>query len=76
MPDFLFYNPDEEIDWKEKAQYKSYEIRDCEIILSEESSAWTEEQSAQFDLIYQQKIAEFNEICQNLPEDHEWYQAP
>ncbi|MEK9691562.1 MAG: hypothetical protein VW235_01405 [Rhodospirillaceae bacterium] len=76
MPDFLFYDPDEAVDWVEKAQNKRYEIRDCEIIINEESPTWTEQQAADFDVIYQRKISEYNEICQNLPEDHEWYQAP
>lgn len=77
---YMFFDPDSNVDWDEKARQKRDEIESSEKLLYDISVTnaddYTEDDVTSLETQIAAKIAEYNTICQNLPEDHEWYQAP
>ena len=77
---YMFFDPDAEVDWDEKARHKRDEIESAEKLLYDISVTnaddYTEEDVTSLETQIAAKVTEYNTICQNLPEDHEWYQAP
>ena len=77
---YMFFDPDAEVDWDEKARHKRDEIESLEILLYEMSVTnaddYSDEDVESVESQIADKVTEYNTICQNLPEDHAWYQAP
>lgn len=77
---YMFFDPDAEINWENKATHKKDEIESMEILLYEmevtKVDDYSDEDRESVESQIADKISEYNTICQNLPEDHELYQAP
>ena len=77
---YMFFDPDAEVDWEAKATQKRDEIESMEILLYEMSVTkadnYSDEDVESVEAQIAEKVTDYNTICQNLPEDHEWYQAP
>ena len=77
---YMFFDPDADVDWDERARQKRDEIESSEKLLYDISVTnaddYTEDDVTSLETQIAAKVTEYNTICQNLPEDHEWYQAP
>jgi hypothetical protein len=76
----MFFDPDADVDWDKKARNKRDEIESMEILLYEmevtKVDDYSDEDRESVEAQIAQKVTDYNTLCQNLPEDHEWYQAP
>jgi len=77
---YMFFDPDADVDWDKKARNKRDEIESMEILLYEmevtKVDDYSDEDRESVEAQIAQKVTDYNTLCQNLPEDHEWYQAP
>ena len=77
---YMFFDPEETVSWEDQLQQKKDEILEMEKSLYEVTverpDDFTEADGEAIEALINEKISQYNTICQNLPEDHPEYQAP
>lgn len=77
---YMFFDPEDTLSWEEKLQQKKDEILEMEKsyheVTVERPDDFSEADAESIEELLEQKVSQYNTICQNLPEDHPEYQAP